>query len=477
MFTTFDIKNTKYDSDTIQRFSDYDEYRNLYDGDFNKAFSSTVLKIRKRYPLDNTTAQSLININLFWALTDFFKGFLTNQGITVNVDDEVQANWDEIAKNNNFISVLKEVYIDNSRFGNGIFKVALDNNKAKIFSICPDCWIPVFKNGNLNEIEGHILLYPLEAIVDGVKKEYKKVEKHKKGYVENEIWECKNGVFSRLLDEEEMALFNVNKIDDFSDIWNDFIVFPTKNSTESDKYFGESDYKRCKSLVEEIMLTISQNSKIINRHANPKMSGSEQNLEFDPTTGTRILPDTDFLKVGTDGVKPEYITADLQADAIQKHIDTLLKFFYILTKTPPQAYGLDISGTMSGESLRKIFIAALAKVDDIKQVSFTSTIQNVVKCAMAFNSTPTENVNIAWGEPIPSDYSEMVNIENSRVAAGTQSKLTTIMTLDNVSEADAKTELERISIENSNQNISKTTETKTDTNEDKNIDEKTDSNS
>ena len=67
MFTTFDIKNTKYDSDTIQRFSDYDEYRNLYDGDFNKAFSSTVLKIRKRYPLDNTTAQSLININLFWA--------------------------------------------------------------------------------------------------------------------------------------------------------------------------------------------------------------------------------------------------------------------------------------------------------------------------------------------------------------------------------------------------------------------------
>ena len=155
----------------------------------------------------------------------------------------------------------------------------------------------------------------------------------------------------------------------------------------------------------------------------------------------------------------------------------LLNNFYILTKTPPQAYGLDISGTMSGESLRKIFIAALAKVDDIKQVSFTSTIQNVVKCAMAFNSTPTENVNIAWGEPIPSDYSEMVNIENSRVAAGTQSKLTTIMTLDNVSEADAKTELERISMENSNQNISKTTETKTDTNEDKNIDEKTDSNS
>ena len=72
MFTNFDIKNTKFDTDTIERFSQYDYYRNLYDGDFNKAFSSTVLKIRKRYPLDNTTAQSLININLFWAQTRIF---------------------------------------------------------------------------------------------------------------------------------------------------------------------------------------------------------------------------------------------------------------------------------------------------------------------------------------------------------------------------------------------------------------------
>lgn len=444
MFTNFDITNLKYDSDTIDRFSKYDYYRNLYDGDFTKAFSSTVLKIRKRYPLDNTTAQSLININMFWALTDFFKGFLTNQGINVNVDDDEQAVWDEIARENNFISVLKEVYIDNSRFGNGLFKVALENGKVKVFSISPDCWIPVFNQGNLNDIAGHILVYPLEILENGVKKQYKKVEKHHKGYMENEIYEASNGVIGRKLDSDEMKDFGVNEVDDFSHLWKDFIVFPTKNTTESDSYFGESDYKRCKSVVEEIMLTVSQNSKIINRHANPKLSGSEQNLEMNPVTNERFFPDTDFLKVGTDGVKPEYITADLQADAIQKHLDMLMNFFYILTKTPPQAYGLDIAGNMSGESLRKIFIAALSKVDDIKQVSFTSTIQNVVQCAMAFNSTPVEQVNVAWGEPIPSDYSELVTTETSRVTSGTQSKLTTIMTLDNVSEDDAREELKRI---------------------------------
>lgn len=448
MFTNFDIKNTKNDTDTIERFSRYIDYKNLYDGEFTKAFSSTILKIRKRYPLDNTTAQSLINVNLFWALTDFFKGFLTNQGIKVNVDDEKQMDWDEIAKNNNFISVLKEVYIDNSRYGNGIFKVSLQEGEVKIFSISPDCWIPVFNQGNLNDILGHILIYPLETVENGVKKEFKKIEKHHKGYVENEVWTLQEGNLGRMLTAEELESLGLEQVEDFSDYWSDFLIFPTKNSTESDKYFGESDYKRCKSIVEEIMLTVSQNSKIINRHANPKLSGSEQNLEFDPVTNARIVPNTDFLKIGTDGVKPEYITADLQADAIQRHVDMLMKFFYIMTKTPPQAYGLDISGNMSGESLRKIFIAALSKVDDIKQVSFTSTVQKVVECAMSFNYSPVKNVQIAWGEPIPSDYSEMVAVETSRVSSGTQSKLTTIMALDEVSENDAKLELQRIKEEN-----------------------------
>ena len=99
---------------------------------------------------------------------------MTNQGISINVDDPKQSIWDEISKENNFISVLKEVYIDNSRFGNGIFKVALENSKVKIFSVCPDCWIPVFKQGNLNDIAGHILVYPLEIIENGAKKEFKK---------------------------------------------------------------------------------------------------------------------------------------------------------------------------------------------------------------------------------------------------------------------------------------------------------------
>ena len=90
MLINFDIKNIQHDNDTINRMSKYLTYKDLYNGNFNRAFSSTIMKIRKRYPLDNTTSQSLIRINLFNALTELFKGFLTNQGLNINVDDEKQ---------------------------------------------------------------------------------------------------------------------------------------------------------------------------------------------------------------------------------------------------------------------------------------------------------------------------------------------------------------------------------------------------
>ena len=446
MINTFDIiKNKKLDIDeeTKQRFVDYDTHRNMYNGDFAKVFSSTLLKIRKRYPLEKTTAQSLIEINLFEALTSFFKNLLTNSGLFVNVDESLQKDWDKISEDNNFISVVKEVYIDNSRFGNGLFKVALIDNTVNIFSICPDCWIPVFTNGNLNNLAGHILIYSLTRD-EGTKTEYKHIEKHYKGYIENEIWLFQNENYIRKLEQEELADFGIKEIDDYSSIWNDFIIFPVKNTTLSDNFFGDSDYKNCSSIVEEIMLTVSQNSKIINRHANPKLAGSEQNLEHNPITNERTFPNTDFIKIGTDGVKPEYITADLQAEAIQKHIDTLMNFFYILTKTPPQAYGIDIAGNMSGESLRKVFMSALSKADDIKQVSLNSAIKNVVKCAMAFNKTPVQEVNIDWGEPIPLDISEKVKTYNDRAYAGTISKVTAISELDNISKEDANKEYSQI---------------------------------
>lgn len=439
MLTTFDtteaIKQLKFDSTDTCRLESYKRYRDLYRSNFAAPFRNVIYKIRQRYPLDNTTAQTLIEVNLFRALTDFFKFLITNNDFQIVTDS--QDIWNRLAEENNFVSVLKEVCIDNSRFGNGLFKVASTNEGVKVFSVCPDCWFPVFNNGNLNELSGHILLYDLEK--DG--KKYKHIEKIHKGYIENEVWQVANDTLSIPVDS---AKFGLVEVDDFSDKWDDFVLFPVKNSCESDCYYGESDYKTVMSIVEELMLTVSQNSKIINRHANPKMAGSLENTQMNPVTGERYVPNTDFYMVGKDGVKPEYITVDLQSAAIKEHINTLMQFFYILTKTPPQAYGVDISGDMSGESLQKIFMSAVAKVEDIRAVSLDNAIKKTVKCALAFSGIKEADVSVDWGDAIKLDYTEIVKVCNDRVLAGTQSKLSAIKEMDKSTDEQAQEELNRI---------------------------------
>ena len=438
MLTTFDInKQLKWDSEDLIRLRNYARYRDLYRSNYAKPFANVIRKIRQRYPLASTTAQSLVEVNLFKALTDFFKYLTTNNEFNISVDS-AQEVWDKIAEDNNFAAVLKEICVDNSRFGDALFKVAFDEGNVKIFSVCPDCWFPVFNNGNLNDLAGHILIY--DIVKDG--KNYKHIEKIHKGYIENEVWLVNNGCLSVRV--EDITPFGLDEIDDFSDIWDDFVLFHVKNSTESDSYYGESDYKACESVVEELMLTISQNSKIINRHAIPKLAGSIENTEMDPLTGERHFPNSDFITVGSNGIKPEYITADLQASAIKSHIDTLMQFFYILTKTPPQAYGIDLSGNMSGESLIKIFMAAIAKVEDIRAVSLDNAIKKTVKCALAFKGYKDATASISWGDAIKRDYSEIVKNCNDRVLAGTQSKLSAIMLMDNSTEEVAQNELKEI---------------------------------
>lgn len=441
MLTSFDttenLRKLRWDNEDNCRLRDYARYRDLYRSEFSKPFRQVINKLLKRYPLQDTTAQTLIEVNLFKALTDFFKNLVANNDFEINCENN-QDLWDEIAKNNNFIAVLKEVCIDNSRFGDALFKVAFVDDTVKIFSVCPDCWFPVFHNGNLNELDGHILLYDLKF--NG--KDYKHIEKIHRGYIENEVWEVSNGNLSHRI--EDISEFGLEEIDDFSDKWDDFVLFHVKNTTESDSYYGESDYKCVVSIVEEIMLTISQNSKIINRHANPKLAGSIENTEMNPITGERHVPNSDFILTGKDGTKPEYITADLQADAIKSHIDMLLQFFYMLTKTPPQAYGIDLSGNLSGESLKKIFMAAITKVEDIRAVSLNNAIKKTVECALAFSGINDAEVKIDWGEAIKLDYTEDVKACNDRVLAGTMSQLSAIKQLSKLPNDEAEKELTQI---------------------------------
>jgi hypothetical protein len=74
-------------------------------------------------------------------------------------------------------------------------------------------------------------------------------------------------------------------------------------------------------------------------------------------------------------------------------------------------------------------------------------VEKVVKCAMAFNNTPTETVKVNWGNAIPEDMTEKTTNIKNRVEADILSKKTAIMRLDNLDESTAEKELEQINAE------------------------------
>ena len=212
MLTSFFIdenfKKLKWDSEDMSRLQNYSRYRELYRSEFSRPFRSVLNKLLKRYPLQNTTAQTLIEVNLFKSLTDFFKYLTTNEEFEIVTNPDSQPIWDKIAEDNNFISVLKEVCVDNSRFGDALLKVSFVDNQVKIFSVCPDCWFPVFNNGNINDLAGHILIYDISH--NG--KSYKHIEKIHKGYIENEIWEVRNNILSsQIKNTEDFGLLPVDE--------------------------------------------------------------------------------------------------------------------------------------------------------------------------------------------------------------------------------------------------------------------------
>ena len=68
MLTTFEtteaIKQLKFDSIDACRLESYKRYRDLYRSNFAAPFRNVIYKIRQRYPLDNTTAQTLSLIHI-----------------------------------------------------------------------------------------------------------------------------------------------------------------------------------------------------------------------------------------------------------------------------------------------------------------------------------------------------------------------------------------------------------------------------
>src|SRR5690606_69911 len=108
--------------------------------------------------------------------------------------------------------------------------------------------------------------------------------------------------------------------------------------------------------------------KILDKHAEPSVSGPTGALEYDPITGEWHLKMANYFpRDGKEDAEVKYITWDGQLESNFKLIEKLINFLHAISEMGGQLLGdtTEVGGALSGTALRMKMISPLAKVKRI----------------------------------------------------------------------------------------------------------------
>lgn len=379
--------------------------------------------------------------------------FGTLPNITV-ADDTKQRLIDEIIIDTELMDKLYMSAIDISRYGDTIIMITPD---GKLDVISPCLWFPVVDKFNLKQFKYHA--FGFIYIIDGKSETYGlKVQIHNP----NEPNQCEERNYQ--LSGSTSSGFKILK--DLTSKENMKVetqlftcpVFRISNTLTSDRIFGLDDYRSVDSLISELMVRISQISKVLDKFAQPSMTGPHSAMQMNELTGEWELKVGDYFPRNSEtDPKPEYLTWDAGMDANFKQVDVILNQLYTISEMGSALLG-DLSNKTgdvpSGSALRRLMMSPLAKAKRLTN-RYTYPLKKIISTLAQIRGVdikPSE-ITIKWNDGLPNDPTEDAEIANIRTGGKpTLSQYTAIQRLDSMSNTDVDTELEMIradSIENS----------------------------
>lgn len=378
-----------------QRQQNYAMGRQLYDGNFEGVFRDVWQKIATRYGQSyKDFEQVMIKTNLFRALTETFKilAFSKEPEIWIG-DGEDAKRIEEYYSRRKALNILKKAFISGHAQGEGVFKVYTNSEgSADISVVNPENWIPIYNSENLDEITAHVVANTYEVdnstSVLGVYINnvitYLNVEIHKKGEYEKRLYKLDN----QNIIQQEISRKTIKTG------YDDFTVFPFNYGTPVWRDYGISAYTDLLEIVDEIITRLSNNSKILDEHADPQPIVPREMTEFDANTGQWLYKRHTATFYGKNGEKPEYLTWDGNLTSSENQLDRVMDLFYMISGTNPQQFGKDISGNLSGDALAKILIVPIAKTQEMV-LSLEDACENAFACMFKLQGID-KNVDIEF---------------------------------------------------------------------------------
>lgn len=336
--------------------------------------------------------------------------------------------------------------IDVSRYGDSVFVIRIQEDKAFITLSQPKFWFPIVDSTDIKNIVKHIIAWTHPITKNG-----KKVDGELELFYQiHEVGQFTQG--SQLVKGGEIKGQKEEEIVHKTDLPGNAVV-PIQGITTSDTVFGINDYTDVASMIDEIQVRFAQVAKILDKHAEPSMMGPSSGLELDEATGEwTFKTNSYFPKDSPDQPGYEYLTWDGELKNAFEEIDKLINMLAIISEMGSAIFDIDMEKrtNLSGKALRFLYVNVLSKVARYRK-SFDDGFKELISLAsnkgyeIKFEKS---DISIGWKDGLPDDPFEKAEIGKIRLAdAPSDTLVNQIMEQDGLNRQEAELKAEQIEAE------------------------------
>lgn len=326
-------------------------------------------------------------------------------------NDELTTMLADIQYDTDFNAKMYTTVIDTSRYGDSVWRVFRKNGKNTFTVWEPDQWFPIVSQDGTNTIEKHVLCWQENRGTELEPDWYLVAQIHEVGSYDQRTFKMDRmgGHIHQKIESKRVPTgLPINA------------VIHVKAFSTTDTVYGFDDYSQVDSILCELMERVAQVSVILDKHADPVLTGPVTMLTVDEKTGRRYLERGKFFATAQGDNAPEYLTWDGQLEASFKQIEFLIDQLYILSEMGSALAGARDSTfqAVSGMAMRFKMITPLAKARRISN-ALTRNVQILLSAISSHGyaqEVKARDISVSWADGIPNDPRE--TIEYIKLATG-----------------------------------------------------------
>ncbi|MGE5494604.1 MAG: phage portal protein [Burkholderiales bacterium] len=378
------------------RIARYEENEKLFMTQHDKVWKKAFEALAARFKKKNYDAETIFNYHQL--LSKKTCDFICSEPPKIETENDTDGLV-KLLDAQRFFPMLYELFIDVSRFGDGVVKF-----KDKGVSIVsPKYWFPIVDPFDLKHVTQDVIAYPTSSDPDGKMTEiYAEIHDVGKFEVRRYRYNADSGIIGDAISSPEIKTTNL-KIS---------AIQVLKNLTHSGSIYGVDDYNIVNSIIKKLMWRLHCADTILDKHSEPSMSGPESALQYDEKLKVWYVPLGNYFKrTGPEDPDIEYKTWDGNLESNFKELELLFDQLYILSEMG-QAFA-DAGGNASessGTALKLRMVSPRIKAQRLVGINH-ATVKRIITGLAKLNSIEIDydTLKIYWCDGLPVDEVEQTN--------------------------------------------------------------------